>query len=173
MLPFGQLQEGLSFTLMESPSISSVQEYNLSAKKQERRLAELQKRQQYFKSGKFPSDGSCKRSTSKSFDNSQQLASNWNKSRFKQQSLRCYICNSPNHLAHDCRVHKTESQGRKTSTQKDNKIRSFEDGGRASRCVEVQIEGVQVIGLIDTGSDIIVVIYSIMLFRQLGQNSVK
>ena len=48
MLPFGQLQEGLLFTLTP---ISSVQEFNelcLSAKKEERRPAELQKKVAVF-----------------------------------------------------------------------------------------------------------------------------
>ena len=66
-------------------------------------------------------------------------------------------CNSPNHLAHDCQVHKSESRGK---GQKDNKMirtRFHSDSERESRCVKVEVEGVPVIGLIDTGSAITII----------------
>ena len=53
MLMYGQLQEGLSYILMESPSVSGSQNYRelrVAGKKEERRLAELRKKQQYLKS---------------------------------------------------------------------------------------------------------------------------
>ena len=49
MLLYGQLQEGLSYSLMESPAVSGAQNYKelcLAAKREERRLAELKKKQQ-------------------------------------------------------------------------------------------------------------------------------
>ena len=52
MLLYGQLQEGLSYSLMESPAVSGAQNYKelcLAAKREERRLAELKKKQQYLK----------------------------------------------------------------------------------------------------------------------------
>ena len=69
MLLYGQLQEGLLYTLMESPAVSGAQNYKelcVAAKREERRLAELKRKQQYLKaqnateSGptkKFPSQG--------------------------------------------------------------------------------------------------------------------
>ena len=51
-LLYGQLQEGLSYSLMESPSVSGAQSHRelcITAKKEERRLAELKKKQQYLK----------------------------------------------------------------------------------------------------------------------------
>jgi len=44
ILLYGQLQEGLLYTLLESPSVSGVQNYKelcLAAKREERRLTEL------------------------------------------------------------------------------------------------------------------------------------
>jgi len=52
MLLYGQLQEGLLYPLMESPSVSGAQNYKelcLAAKREERRLAELKKKQQYLR----------------------------------------------------------------------------------------------------------------------------
>ena len=52
MLIYGQLQEGLTYTLMESPAVSGAQNYKglcLAAKREERRLAELKRKQQYLK----------------------------------------------------------------------------------------------------------------------------
>jgi len=62
-------------------------------------------------------------------------------------------------LARDYHTRKTESQGKKIGAQekKENKMirtRSYTDIGRGCHCVEVNIEGVPVTGLIDTGSDI-------------------
>ena len=52
MLLYGQLQEGLPYTLMESPSLSGAENYKelcLAAKREERRLGELKRKQQYLK----------------------------------------------------------------------------------------------------------------------------
>ena len=46
MLLYEQLQEGLSYSMMESPAVSGAQNYKelcLVAKREERRLAELKK----------------------------------------------------------------------------------------------------------------------------------
>ena len=52
MLLYGQLLEGLLYSVMESPAVSGAQNYNelcLAARREERRLAELKKKQQYLK----------------------------------------------------------------------------------------------------------------------------
>ena len=124
MLLYGQLQEGLSYTLMESPSVSGSKNYRelcVAAKKEERRLAELKKKQQYLKSDRSSSfsDSFNKRSLQKNYNSTQKSGVDWNKHKAfgKQQSLRCYLCDSPNHLARDCHARKTESQGKKTGAQ--------------------------------------------------------
>jgi len=51
-LLYGQLQEGLRYEIMRSPAVSGAQSYKelcVAAKNEERRLAELQKYQQYSK----------------------------------------------------------------------------------------------------------------------------
>jgi len=162
MLLYGQLQEGLSYTLMESPSVSGVQGYKelcVAAKKEEKRLAQLRKKQQYLKSDRLPTSsykGSSQGSPSGSYD---KPGGNWNKSK-SYSKQRCYLCNSPNHLARDCQPRKSESQGKRANSQKDNKMirtRSQLDGERESRCAVVKVEGVPVTGLIDTGSDITII----------------
>ena len=48
MLLYAQLQEGLLYSLMESPAVSGAQNYKelcLAAKREERRLAKLKKKQ--------------------------------------------------------------------------------------------------------------------------------
>jgi len=120
MLLYGQLQEGLSYSLVESPSVSGAQIYRelcVAAKKEEQRLAELMKKQQYLKpmfettnrrSNQINSSGSQK-----------SLGSNWSKFKSfgKQRSLQCYVCYNLYHLARDCHKNITESQ-RKSSLQK-------------------------------------------------------
>ena len=51
MLLYGQLQEGLLYSLMESPAVSGVQNYkelSLAAKWEERKIIELKRKQQYL-----------------------------------------------------------------------------------------------------------------------------
>jgi len=84
--------------------------------------------------------------------------------------MRYYLCDSPNYLARDCHACKTESQGKRTCAQekKENKmiqIRSYIDSGRECHCVEVNIEEVPVTGLIDTGSDITIIIRGDLLYH--------
>ena len=115
MLLYGQLQEGLSYSLIESPSVSGAQSYRelcIAAKKEERRHAEL-KKQQYLKVEKPSSESSIRKSFQRSYNST---SGNRAKPFVKQGSLRCFNCNSPHHLARDCHKSKTESQGR--SSQK-------------------------------------------------------
>jgi len=90
MLLYGQLQECLSYSLMESPSVSGAQNYQelcAAAKKEERRLAKLKKKQQYLKS---MFETTNRRSIQINCSGSEKsLGSNWNKSKSfgKQKSL--------------------------------------------------------------------------------------
>ena len=55
--------------------------------------------------------------------------------------------------------------------------RSYTDSGRECRCVQVNIEGVPVTGLIDTGSDITIVrgdlLYHIVSTAGLEESNIK
>ena len=113
MLLYGQLQEGLSFSLIESPSVSSAQSYGelcIAAKKEEQRLAELKKKQQYLKTEKPPSGGSTRGSFQRNYNSNYKSGGSGNnfKSPGKRNSLRCYLCDSPYHLAHDCHKRPTD-----------------------------------------------------------------
>ena len=158
MLLYGQLQEGLSYSLMESPSVSVAQSYRelcMAAKKKEQRLAELKKKQQYSKS---TSESSTRKPLYRNNDGSSRDKI---KSLEKQRPLRCYLCDSPHHLAQDCRKRNTESQGKSSqNTTKGAKMirsRYFTLKQKQSSCVKVEVEGVPVTGLMDTGSDITII----------------
>ena len=103
----------------------------------------------------------------------------------QQRKLRCYICDSPNHLACQCPQGKTESSGRKLTQTKSSKYsgtRVIRTGSHmctsksGTRCVEVMIEGVPATGLIDTGSDITIIrdlFYQIVTEAHLKVQSLK
>ena len=79
----------------------NYEELCIAAKNEEMRLAELEKRQQYERSRqrisvKYPVRV-LDQESSPSTDTKQA-------SQSYKQSLRCYICNSPSHLARDCRT---------------------------------------------------------------------
>ena len=164
MLLYGQLQEGLSYSLIESPSVSGAQSYRelcIAAKKEERRHAELKKKQQYLKVEKPSSESSIRKSFQRSYNST---SGNRAKPFVKQGSLRCFNCNSPHHLARDCHKPKTESQGKSSqkATQEPKgakmiRTRYNTSKQKQSSCVEVKVEGVPVTGLIDTGSDITII----------------
>jgi len=107
---------------LESPSVSGAQNYRelcVVAKKEERRLAELKKKQQYLKTDKAMLETINRRSFQSNSGGSQKSGSNWSKlkSYGKQKSLCCCVCNSPHQMACDGHKNKTESQG-KPSSQK-------------------------------------------------------
>ena len=105
VLLYEQLQESLSYSLIESisliesPSVSGAQSYRelcIAAKKEERRHAELKKKQQYLKVERPSSESSIRKSFQRSYNST---SGNRAKPFVKQGSLRCFNCNSPHHLA--------------------------------------------------------------------------
>ena len=187
MLLYGQLQEGLSYSLIESPSVSSAQNYrelSIATKKEERRLAELKKKQQYLKTEK-PPESLTKRSFQRNYNSNQKSGGSGNKFKpfGKQKSLRCYLCDSPHHLARDCHEHQTESQGKSSQKGIESKgakmirTRYHTSSQKQPSCVEVKIEGVPVTGIIDTGSDITIIrgdlFYHVVETAGLEESSLK
>lgn len=107
-----QLQEGLRYDLMKSPAVSGCRMYKdlcVSAKHEEKRIAELKRRQQYQRPGAQPSlqrnrdkpplPQSAKKLPPQSLPGSRPIR-------------RCYNCNATDHLARDCKQPKSESTGR-------------------------------------------------------------
>ena len=105
----------------------------------------------------------------------------------KTRPLRCYICDSPEHLARNCRQKNTEASGKLTTTQSklqkttsSKVIRTVSCPSKNQngiRCVKVLIEGVHVTGLVDMGSDITIIrgdlFYKIASVAKMDINSIK
>ena len=131
VLLYGQLQSGLTLELSKAPAVSGARNYDelcIAAKNEEKRLAELEKRQQYGRSQSryFTKDKSPGQGFGRNINRDNQ---------FYKQQPRCYVCNSPNHLARQ----KSESEG-KTSLPKKTKVVR---GGRLSRGSSPEIDSFQ------------------------------
>ena len=127
-LLYAQLQEGLKYVLMKAPAVSGAQGYQelcVAARNEEHHLNELSRRQQYLReSAPEPgTDGQCRRhelrppvSGNSTTEPQHKLGVNSPReaagSCGATNQKRCYICNSPNHLANKCRASRTESIGR-------------------------------------------------------------
>ena len=177
----GQLQEGLMMELMRSPSVSGAQSYSalcLAAKNEERRLAELKKRQRYRYSSEMsqgssthPTQRKPSRQPPSSGGNSQKPTP----SHTGQSQRKCYTCGSTKHLQKDCKGHSTESKGQNPKPSQarqvttvspcddpmmylcsdgDDEVKrvTVEDKGSHPRYAEVSVQGVLLQGVVDTGS---------------------
>ena len=130
-LLYVQLQEGLKYALTKAPAVSGAQRYRelcVEAKNEERRLNELNKRQQYLRDSTPESAANHQHRRRGRFGHNRvhdggnpvtvpqgkvegssgSAASN----RSVTNQKRCYICNSTNHLANQCRSSRTESTGK-------------------------------------------------------------
>ena len=126
-LLYGQLHAGLAYVLMQGPAVSGASDYKtlcVAAKNEERRLAELKKRQQYLQAGASPPTS---QSTSSQPTTSQPFKRPPSTKQFTRGSTprkpttnptqgggdprACYNCGRTGHLAKDCRAPKKESTG--------------------------------------------------------------
>ena len=104
VLLYGQLQSGFTLELSKAAAVSRACNYDelcIAAKNEEKRLAELEKQQQY---GRSQSRYLTDKSPSQGFGQNVNRAN-----QFYKQQPHCYVCNSPNHLARDYRAQKSES----------------------------------------------------------------
>ena len=131
MLLYGQMQEGLRLLLMRGPAVSgskSYQELCVASKNEEKRLADLKRRQEYAQASKshptkstvsIPSEkprqlpGERSRSR-KSFAGSPSsgLTNAPKHNNAARQDNGCFYCGKPGHLMKDCRQRRRESESR-------------------------------------------------------------
>ena len=202
-LLYAQLQEGLRYGLMKAPAVSGAQEYKelcVAAKNEERRLNELMKRQHYSRDSKVETvtDSSYRKQErfGRTF-NVPQGRSGDNRENTSSRTIqkRCYICNSANHLAHQCKAPKTESTGKsqklpaakqvtiKTGDTEEEVVNPIDlllsdteddgvyqirvtDRGSEARSVKVDVQGVPAYGIVDSAADI--TIMGGKLFKQVA-----
>ena len=178
---YSQLQEGLRHDLMKSPAVSGAQSYKelcLAAKNEEKRQAELKKRQEYNKKS-YPEQKKVGGMQQKRSAPTTQPAGKYTNPR--QEGPCCYGCGRYGHIERNCRMKKPESRGqpqrnptqnRRVQVTEESKLEDFlysstsdsEDGevrivkvndkGSQTVCAKVQIMGVPAYGIIDSGADI-------------------
>lgn len=177
----GQLQEGLKFELMRSPSVSGAQSYNalcLAAKNEEKRLAELKRRQRYKDSEATSSQVSQRKPNPRTPYTGDTKGRKPTPVSSGQGPRSCYTCGSFKHLQKDCKLSSTESRGRPqkpshakqvtvscsddpmsylhSDSDEDEGVKrvTVEDTGSYPRYANVLVEGVVLRGVVDTGSDL-------------------
>ena len=108
VLLYGKLQDGLRIDLVsKAPAISGAQSYQELCIAEGRHLAELKRKKQYAQgeSKQFQPSRSRQQSPVAKKDERREKS-------ITRRQTRCYICNSPDHLARDCRDPPTESRGK-------------------------------------------------------------
>ena len=117
MLLYGQFQEGLHLQLMRSPAVSGAKNYQellVVARNEERRLADLRRRQEYARSNSSqPKTKSVapnlKAKLPQSNPEHQPPVSESGVG--KQTERKCYYCRKPGHLLHQCLLRKIREGG--------------------------------------------------------------
>ena len=173
---YGQLQEGLRYSIIKSLSGSqSYKDLCMAAKNEEKRLAELQRRQQYQKGGnKTGSSNNTQPPTGKKTEQPNKQSGSQSASAWRR---KCYRCGSTEHVVKNCKASKSEStvrpEGKSGARQVHSQVdpRQYlyssdsdeagevltvrvEDKGSKPRKVTVDVQGVPAEGVVDTGADI-------------------
>ena len=176
-LLYSQLQEGLRYGLIKSPEADSYSQLCIATKHEEKRLNELARHQQYLK------DNSKKMERPQQTTNNTSKTNEKPRGESRMGELhQCYVCGGTDHIARTCRQKRTESTGQaKRPTQStgagakvvktkenpldflqpdsddeagDIKTVRIQDKGSKPREVLVDVPGVPVTGVIDSGADI-------------------
>jgi len=171
---------------MRGPAVSGATKYQelcVAAKNEEKRLAELRRRQQYSKATQ-PKQSSVEHTrTTTTVTHSAKSPPALNKST-GADTKRCFFCKKPGHLMRDCRLRKAESAAPSrpattkqvtvkgspegeaerpnpydllySSDSEDEGVRQIRvaDEGSRPQLAHVIVHGVPADGVIDTGADI-------------------
>ena len=160
-LLYGQLHEGLKYDIMKAPTVSGAQSYEtlcVAAKNEERKLAELRKRQQYRKAGSQWSQPLCrvrKLQTPSPLQSSHPSQRGTARSATKQ--------NPPVRAPQ-----KVDPLDLLLSDSEDETIRLIRltDKGSVPQGAKVLLQRVPAVGIIDSGADITIV--GSKLFRKVA-----
>ena len=115
-LLYGQLQEGIRLQLMRGPAVSGAKDYQelcMASKNEEKRLANLKKRQEYAKLQTSTGSSTPRQSNrpgptmGRSNDHSKSAGSP-SSSNFTKPKMTCFYCNRIGHRAQDCRKKKRD-----------------------------------------------------------------
>ena len=181
----GQLQEGLRYALMRGPGVSGATKYQelcVAAKNEEKRLADLQKRQQYSRLTR-PNYKHPHYDHGRSTNNEPSAHSVPQNKSGTQEPRKCHFCKKPGHLMRDCK----KRAGRSSSGQPVTKQVTLQhpqkggpeppnpldflfssdsenddcgmkniitDEGSRPQLAQIMVQGVPAVGVIDTGADI-------------------
>ena len=137
-LLYGQLQEGLKYTLVKSSAVSRARNYTelcLAARNEERRLTELYRRQQYQQQDPSSNSTPSRRCNNKvpqergmanKPNSGQSLPRGMITSGDKAKNKRCWKCDKPGHAAKDCRTPNRESVGQTDGQTKTKMVKVIE-----------------------------------------------
>ena len=146
----GQLQEGLRYALVTAPAVSGARTYQelcIAAKNEECRQLALSQRRLYkseqdvASKGVYPGTSLITRPIQRN-----QRRQTEQRPQDRGESRRCYICNSPDHLAKQCKAHKTE-RAKEMLTVPPNKVNQLQPG--KLRVIQVRTYPTQTIKMLN------------------------
>ena len=128
---YGQLQEGLRLSIVKSPSVSGALSYRelcMAAKHEEKRLAEVKKRQDNEKT----SPTNRYRSDRPNSGAGASRGSNGNNSQTGSKDVRrCYLCNKMGHVAKYCKTANKEKEASGSLSKCDEKAKYSQPTSKA------------------------------------------